>query len=87
MYCLVVSGWCKKIDTDDDIYAGRIKRTSSEEVAMILKSATRVSFVPGYGMAVAQAQTPVRVLAEAMEAEGIDVDFGIHPVAGRMQAI
>ena len=77
-------GMVQKIDTDDDIYAGRIKRTSSEEVAMILKSATRVSFVPGYGMAVAQAQTPVRVLAEAMEAEGIDVDFGIHPVAGRM---
>ncbi len=68
----------------DDIYAGRVKSTSAEEVAMILKSAQRVAFVPGYGMAVARAQTPVRTLTEAMEADGIAVDFGIHPVAGRM---
>ncbi len=68
----------------DEVYGGRIKSTSAEEVAMILKTAQRVSFVPGYGMAVAQAQTPVRTLTEAMEADGINVDFGIHPVAGRM---
>jgi len=68
----------------DDIYAGKVKVTSVEEVAMILKSAQRVAFVPGYGMAVARAQRPVRSLTEAMEAEGIRVDFGIHPVAGRM---
>ncbi len=68
----------------DEVYGGRIKSTSAEEVAMILKTAQRVSFVPGYGMAVAQAQTPVRTLTEAMEADDINVDFGIHPVAGRM---
>lgn len=68
----------------DDIYAGRIKSTSAEEVAMILKSAQRVAFVPGYGMAVARAQTPVRTLTEMMEADGVAVSFGIHPVAGRM---
>jgi NAD(P) transhydrogenase subunit beta len=68
----------------DDIYAGKVKATSVEEVAMILKSAQRVAIVPGYGMAVARAQRPVKVLTEAMEAEGIRVDFGIHPVAGRM---
>ncbi len=68
----------------DEMYAGRIKRTSPEEVAMILKTAQKVSFVPGYGMAVARAQTPVRILTEQLEADGITVDFGIHPVAGRM---
>lgn len=68
----------------DDMYAGRVKSTSPEEVAMILKTAQKVSFVPGYGMAVARAQTPVRILTEQLEADGISVDFGIHPVAGRM---
>jgi NAD(P) transhydrogenase subunit beta len=68
----------------DDIYAGRVKSTSPEEVAMILHTAQSVVFVPGYGMAVARAQTPVRVLTEMMEAAGIRVSFGIHPVAGRM---
>ena len=71
-------------DDGDDIYAGRVKSTSPEEVAMILKTAQKVSFVPGYGMAVARAQTPVRILSELLEADGVHVDFGIHPVAGRM---
>jgi NAD(P) transhydrogenase subunit beta len=71
-------------DSGDDIYAGKVKSTSAEEVAMILKTAQRVVFVPGYGMAVARAQTPVRLLTEAMERDEIDVEFGIHPVAGRM---
>ncbi|TVQ38265.1 MAG: NAD(P)(+) transhydrogenase (Re/Si-specific) subunit beta [Spirochaetaceae bacterium] len=68
----------------DDIYAGKVTATSAEEVAMILKTARRVVFVPGYGMAVARAQTPVRLLTELMEKDGIEVEFGIHPVAGRM---
>lgn len=68
----------------DDVYAGKVKSTSADEVAMILKMAQRVVFVPGYGMAVARAQTAVRQLTEAMETEGIQVQFGIHPVAGRM---
>ncbi|MFQ3620861.1 MAG: NAD(P)(+) transhydrogenase (Re/Si-specific) subunit beta [Spirochaetales bacterium] len=68
----------------DDIYGGKIKATSPEEVAMLLKMARRVVFVPGYGMAVARAQTPVRILTEEMEKDGIEVEFGIHPVAGRM---
>ena len=67
-----------------DIYAGKVKSTSAEEVAMILKASQRVVFVPGYGMAVARAQTPVRQLTEALEKDGITVEFGIHPVAGRM---
>ncbi|TVR66976.1 MAG: NAD(P)(+) transhydrogenase (Re/Si-specific) subunit beta [Spirochaetaceae bacterium] len=68
----------------DDIYEGRVKSTSAEEVAMILKSARSVVIVPGYGMAVARAQTPVRILTEALEADDVTVNFGIHPVAGRM---
>ena len=68
----------------DDVYAGKVKSTSPDEVAMILKMAQRVVFVPGYGMAIARAQTAVRQLTEMMENEGIEVEFGIHPVAGRM---
>ncbi|MFW6214418.1 MAG: NAD(P)(+) transhydrogenase (Re/Si-specific) subunit beta [Alkalispirochaetaceae bacterium] len=69
---------------EGDLYAGRIKQTSAEELAMVLKSSQRVVFVPGYGMAVARAQTPVRLLTEQLEADGVEVEFGIHPVAGRM---
>lgn len=68
----------------DEIYEGKIKSTSPDEVAMILESAQRVVIVPGYGMAVARAATPVRLLTEALEAHGVEVVFGIHPVAGRM---
>jgi NAD(P) transhydrogenase subunit beta len=68
----------------DEIYDGKIKQTSPDEVAMILESAQRVVIVPGYGMAVARAATPVRLLTEALEANGVEVVFGIHPVAGRM---
>ena len=68
----------------DDVYGGKVKSTSSDEVAMLLKNARRVVIVPGYGLAVARASGPTRVLTELMEADGIDVAFGIHPVAGRM---
>ena len=68
----------------DDVYGGKVKSTSADEVAMLLKTARRVVIVPGYGLAVARASGPTRVLTELMEAEGIEVAFGIHPVAGRM---
>ena len=67
-----------------DIYEGNITTTSTEEVEMLLDVADRVVIVPGYGMAVAQAQHAVAELAELLESNGIDVEFGIHPVAGRM---
>ncbi|GAB6089397.1 NAD(P)(+) transhydrogenase (Re/Si-specific) subunit beta [Spirochaeta dissipatitropha] len=73
-----------KTEGGSDIYTGKVTSTSPDEVAMILKSAQRVVFVPGYGMAVARAQTAVRQITEMMEKEGIEVVFGIHPVAGRM---
>ena len=68
----------------EDIYAGKIKTTSPEEVAMLFDSARRVVIVPGYGLAVAQAQHAVRDLANALESRGVVVEYGIHPVAGRM---
>lgn len=68
----------------DDIYAGKIKSASAEEIAMLFDSARRVVIVPGYGLAVSQAQHAVRDLASTLEAKGIEVEYGIHPVAGRM---
>ena len=68
----------------DAVYAGRVKAASAEELAMILESARRVVIVPGYGMAVSQAQHAVRDLANLLESRGAEVEFGVHPVAGRM---
>jgi NAD(P) transhydrogenase subunit beta len=67
-----------------DIYQGRVKSTSADEVAMLLAAARSVAIVPGYGMAVAQAQHAVRQLQSELEALGIEVRYAIHPVAGRM---
>ncbi len=67
-----------------DIYTGRVKSTSPEEAAMILDAARHVVIVPGYGMAVSQAQHAVSSLVAVLEEKGIEVEFGIHPVAGRM---
>ena len=69
---------------DDEIYEGRVKSTSAAEVAMLFDTARRVVVVPGYGMAVAQAQYAVRDLAGLLEDRGIEVEYAIHPVAGRM---
>lgn len=68
----------------DDVYAGKVKAASPEEVAMLFDTARRVAIVPGYGMAVAQAQHAVRDMANLLEAKGVEVEYAIHPVAGRM---
>ncbi|MBU2502091.1 NAD(P)(+) transhydrogenase (Re/Si-specific) subunit beta [bacterium] len=68
----------------DDVYGGKVKATSPDEVAMMLETAQRVLVVPGYGLAVAQAQHIVRDMANILESRGITVEYGIHPVAGRM---
>jgi NAD(P) transhydrogenase subunit beta len=68
----------------DDVYAGKVKSASPEEVAMLFDTARRVAIVPGYGMAVAQAQHAVRDMANLLEARGVEVEYAIHPVAGRM---
>lgn len=70
--------------TADQVYGGKVKSAAAEEIAMLLEDARRVVIVPGYGMAVAQAQHAVAELAELLESRGIDVQYGIHPVAGRM---
>jgi NAD(P) transhydrogenase subunit beta len=61
-----------------------VRSASPEEAAAILAAANKVVIVPGYGMAVAQAQHKVRELFDGLTKRGIDVKFGIHPVAGRM---
>ncbi|HEX2254136.1 MAG TPA: NAD(P)(+) transhydrogenase (Re/Si-specific) subunit beta [Thermoanaerobaculia bacterium] len=63
---------------------GTVRSYSAEEVAMILENAESVVFVPGYGLAVAQAQHTVRELADLLQQRGSTVSYGIHPVAGRM---
>ncbi len=68
----------------EDIYAGRVKSASAEEVALLMESARRVVIVPGYGMAVSQAQYAIRDLVNQLEPKGVEVEFAIHPVAGRM---
>ena len=61
-----------------------VRSATAEEAAAILAAANKVVVVPGYGMAVAQAQHKVRELYDALTKRGVDVTFGIHPVAGRM---
>ncbi len=70
--------------TADEVYGGRVKSASPEEVALLFDAARRVAIVPGYGMAVSQAQHPVANLASLLTQRGIEVEYAVHPVAGRM---
>jgi NAD(P) transhydrogenase subunit beta len=71
-------------ENQDEIYEGKVKSSSADEIALLLDNATTVMILPGYGMAVAQAQHSIHDLAESLKSKGIDVKFAIHPVAGRM---
>ena len=70
--------------TADEVYEGKVKSAGADEVAMLFDTARRAVIVPGYGLAVAQAQHAVRDLANLLESRGVEVEFAIHPVAGRM---
>jgi NAD(P) transhydrogenase subunit beta len=68
--------------TDSD--GGAVRSATAEDVAVMLAYAHKVVVVPGYGLAVAQAQHDVRQLADLLEEKGVEVTYAIHPVAGRM---
>jgi H+-translocating NAD(P) transhydrogenase subunit beta len=74
------SGAAAAADTD----GGTVRSANAEDVAVMLAYAHKVVFVPGYGLAVAQAQHDLHQLADQLEAKGVEVSYAIHPVAGRM---
>jgi NAD(P) transhydrogenase subunit beta len=78
-----IEGGGQSLDADE-VYDGKVTSSSADEIAMLLETAQRVAIVPGYGMAVAQAQHAVRDLTRSLEEQGSEVVFAIHPVAGRM---
>ena len=80
----IVGAGAKSAMPGKEFYEGKVKSSNTDEVAMILDGAQKVIFVPGYGLAVAQAQHATRELAEMLVSKGIEVRYAIHPVAGRM---
>ncbi|MEW5874175.1 MAG: NAD(P)(+) transhydrogenase (Re/Si-specific) subunit beta [Candidatus Zixiibacteriota bacterium] len=79
-----VMGPTSETPSADSVYGGKVKAASAEEVAMLFDAARRAVIIPGYGMAVSQAQHAVRDLANLLESRGVTVEYAIHPVAGRM---
>jgi NAD(P) transhydrogenase subunit beta len=69
---------------EGDFYAGKVKYATPDDLALLLDGARNVVMVPGYGLAVAQAQHSVKELAGELESRGAKVNYAIHPVAGRM---
>ncbi|MFE0633217.1 Re/Si-specific NAD(P)(+) transhydrogenase subunit beta [Streptomyces sp. NPDC058864] len=81
---VIAGGFGVEAPTGGDVEQGEHRETSAEETAELLENATSVIITPGYGMAVAQAQHPVAELTQALRRRGVQVRFGVHPVAGRL---
>jgi NAD(P) transhydrogenase subunit beta len=81
---VIAGGFGIEAPRGDDADHGEHREIDAETVADMLTGASRVVITPGYGMAVAQAQYPVAELTEKLRERGVDVRFGIHPVAGRL---
>ena len=81
---VIAGGFGNDVQVSSDEEQGEHRETTAEEVAELLKNASSVIITPGYGMAVAQAQYPVAELTAKLRERGINVRFGIHPVAGRL---
>ncbi|EEX35858.1 NAD(P) transhydrogenase subunit beta [Vibrio metschnikovii] len=81
---VIAGGFGQEVVISSDEQQGEYREMNAEEVAELLKNSRSVVITPGYGMAVAQAQYPVYEITEKLRALGIDVRFGIHPVAGRL---
>ncbi|AMG29260.1 NAD(P)(+) transhydrogenase (Re/Si-specific) subunit beta [Grimontia hollisae] len=81
---VIAGGFGQEVSISTDTEYGEYREVSPEDVAEMLKESRSVIITPGYGMAVAQAQYPVHEITEKLRAKGINVRFGIHPVAGRL---
>ncbi|PKF49176.1 Re/Si-specific NAD(P)(+) transhydrogenase subunit beta [Enterovibrio nigricans] len=81
---VIAGGFGQTVAVSSDEEQGEHREVSAEDVAEMLKDSKNVIITPGYGMAVAQAQYPVQDITEKLRAKGINVRFGIHPVAGRL---
>lgn len=81
---VLFSGFGAVIESTSKQVEGEVKPLTNQDAYFILEAASSVVFVPGYGMAVAQAQHAVRELADLLQSNGADVRYAIHPVAGRM---
>jgi len=82
---VILGGFGGEISTTDSVTGDRnVRAGSADDAAFIMKNASNVIIVPGYGMAVAQAQHALREMADLLKKEGINVRYAIHPVAGRM---
>ncbi len=81
---VIAGGFGQEVAVSSDEEQGEFHETNIEDVADMLKSSKSVVITPGYGMAVAQAQYPVHEITEKLRNHGVNVRFGIHPVAGRL---
>lgn len=81
---VIAGGFGNDVQVSSSEEQGEHRETTAEEVAELLKNASSVIITPGYGMAVAQAQYPVADITAKLRERGVNVRFGIHPVAGRL---